>query len=379
MPLHHIDGPGLAALLATMPNKEICDFLLRSFLISVQPVHTLIHLPTFRTDYNNFWQWCHNSDISLPDNKLLGDPTFLCLLFSILYCGATVSTPEIWTTDELQGLQKTRIVEDLRKTYSASLKMCQHLRYPTLSTLTSSLLAHSCTKPNTTYLEDIGFVNMIVRVAQSMGLHSDGSCFGLDALNCEVRRRIWWHVVWLDVQTTALHGSQPCSNASDVAMVSEIQDQDLSSKMIGLASRSTSPPSGAASVAMLLAQCRYETARFKQSVANHPPSGGVLRQAQFDSLVTAAKSTQAQLDHRVRRIPIQGTLETGFVPSHFAHASPVTHEWLYSDTTGQTTVWGAWARIMIVMLKIEVATSAQKPFLVHADSGSKQQQSMWSR
>ena len=380
VPQPHIDSPGLAALLTTLPKKEICDPLLRSFSISVHPVHPLLHMPTFQTDYNNFWQWCINSDISLPDNKIISDPTFLCLMFSVLYCGAAASSPGIRTTGDLQGLDGKKMVEDLRKTFSASLKMCQHLLYPTLNTLTSSILAHSCTESNMAHLEDLGFVHMTIRVAQSMGLHKDGSSFGLDAMSCEMRRRIWWHVIWLDVQASILHGSQVCLGTSevhsDVAMVSEIRDQDLSPRMIGLGLRSASPPSGATSVTMLLARSRSETVRFKRSLADHHHSGGTLGQGQFDDIINAAKGIQSRLDFIAERIPSQIVSGTNFI---FANASPTTHEWLYSDTIGQATVWGAWARIMIVMLKTDVAISVQKPFLGRADGRSKQQQSMWNR
>ncbi len=383
VPPAHIDVSGMANLVTMMPNKAICDSLFGSFYLMVHPVHSLIHLPTFRTDYNNYWQWCRNSDISMPDNKLLSDPTFLCLMFSVLYCGATASPPELWSTGKLQGLQKEKTVENLRKTFSASLKMCQHLQYPTLATLTSSLLAHSCTESNVGHLEDLGFAHMTVRIAQSMGLHRDGSSFGLDPISCEMRRRVWWHVVWLDVQISMTHGSQVCLGTSEsdsnVAMVSEISDLDLSSRMISLASRSTSPPPGPTSVAMLLTQARCETAKFKRSLATSFQSGAHIEQTQLDHLLSAAKSIQARLDHIIERIPSEGLLKDGSISSHIANASPQTHEWLYSDSIGEATVWGTWARLMIVMYRTEVAISVQKPFLERADSRRKQQKSMWNR
>lgn len=70
MPQSHIDSLGLANLLKTLPPKIVCDALLQSFSIGVHPILPLIYLPTLQKDYNSFWQWCRNSDISQPDNKL---------------------------------------------------------------------------------------------------------------------------------------------------------------------------------------------------------------------------------------------------------------------------------------------------------------------
>ena len=386
MPLPYIDSHGLADLLTTLPQKVVCDALLQSFSISIYSIHPLIHLPTFQSDYNNFWQWCRNSDISQPDNKLLGDPTFLCLLFSVLYCGATVSPLAMWMADSLQDVEKNSTVERLKKTYSTSLSMCQHLQHPTFSTLVSSLLAHSCSRPDAEPFEDLRFVGMILRLAQNMGLHRDGSSFGLDNITSELRRRVWWHIVWLDVHTSILHGSQlRCSSnqaENNVKMISETRDEDLLMMPTGPFLRGLPPsPSapGATSITMLLATGRFETAQFQHFLVNELNSARDLGKAQFDRIFCAAKRVQTQLDQLIARIPTHGISETGFIPSRLANASPLTHEFLYGDGAGQATIWSSWAKNMLIMLRTEVAILVQKPFLVRADRKSKQQQRMWNR
>lgn len=382
VPLPHIDSLGLTELLTTLPQKVVCDALLQSFSTVFYPIHPLIHLPTFYTDYNNFWQWCRNSDISQPDNKLLGDPTFLCLLFSVLYCGAMVSPLAMWMTDSVQDVEKNCTVKQLRKTYSTSLSMCQHLQHPTFSTLVSSLLTHSCSRPGAEPLEDLRFVSMILSLAQYMGLHRDGASFGLDNITSELRRRVWWHIVWLDVHTSILHGSLLCCSSSQaensVKMISEFRDEGLS-MTTGSFSRSLPPSPSAISITMLLATGRFETARFEHFLLNELNSARDLGKAQFDRIVGAAKSVQTQLDQLIARIPTHGISEAGFVPSRLANASPLTHGWLYSDGAGQATIWSSWAKNMLIMLRTEVAILVQKPLLVRADRKSKHQQRMWDR
>ena len=382
VPLPYIDSLGLAELLTTLPQKVVCDALLHSFSIAFYPIYPLIHLPTFHTDYNNFWQWCRNSDISQPDNKLLGDPTFLCLLFSVLYCGAMVSPLAMWMTDNLQDVEKNSAVEQLRKSCSSSLSMCQHLQHPTFSTLVSSLLTHSCSKSDTEPLEDLRFVSTILHLAQYMGFHRDGASFGLDSITSELRRRVWWHIIWLDVQTSTLRGSQLCCSSkqadNNVKMISEFRDEDL---LMTTGRISKGPPSlpSAISITMLLATGRFETARFEHFLVSELNSARDLGKAQFDRIVGAAKRVQTQLDQLIARIPTHGTWETGFVPSQLANASPLTHGSLYSDGTGRATIWSSWAKNMLFMLRTEVAVLVQKPLLARADRKSKNRQRMWNR
>ena len=185
------------------------------------------------------------------------------------------------------------------------------------------------------------------------------------------------------MQTSILHGSPSCCSSnevgSDVKMVSDTRDEDLSLMATGFGMRGLSPSSSATSIAMLLAIGRFESTRFKRFLANNLSSARDLGQAQFDNVVSAAKSLQTKLDKMIARMPTQGIAETGFIPSRLATASPLTHEWLYSDRTDQATIWNSWAKNMLIMLKTEVAILVQKPFLARGDSKSKQQQRLWNR
>lgn len=48
---------------------------------------------------------------------------------------------------------------------------------------------------------------LVIRIAQSMGLHRDGELLGLSPLETEIRRRVWWVVVTLDVRCAEETGS----------------------------------------------------------------------------------------------------------------------------------------------------------------------------
>ena len=72
------------------------------------------------------------------------------------------------------------------------------------------------------------FIGLSFRVAQMLGLHKDPSRFkSLDPISAEVRRRIWWHVVHLDVSIAVASGLPPIIDLHcwDVQKPSELKDE----------------------------------------------------------------------------------------------------------------------------------------------------------
>lgn len=45
-----------------------------------------------------------------------------------------------------------------------------------------------------------------MRIAQQMGLHRDGSHLGLSVFETEMRRRVWWHIIYMDKSITRSSG-----------------------------------------------------------------------------------------------------------------------------------------------------------------------------
>lgn len=49
--------------------------------------------------------------------------------------------------------------------------------------------------------------SVAIRIAQSLGIHRDGSHLNTSSFEAEMRRRIWWQICILDVRTSENHGS----------------------------------------------------------------------------------------------------------------------------------------------------------------------------
>ena len=93
-----------------------------------------------------------------------------------------------------------------------------------------------------------------IRIAQSLGIHRDGSRLGLSFFESEMRRRIWWQICILDVRTAENHGSNPsvAHQGLDTALPLNINDDDLDP------SSSTVPSQVEGITDMTLSLVRYE-------------------------------------------------------------------------------------------------------------------------
>lgn len=82
-------------------------------------------------------------------------------------------------------------------------------------------------------LDDTRFVwsmtALALRIAQSLGLHRDGTKFGLSPFDTEMRRRLWWSLCVLDVRAAEDHASEPSiiDHTFDTELPLNIDDCEL--------------------------------------------------------------------------------------------------------------------------------------------------------
>jgi hypothetical protein len=68
-----------------------------------------------------------------------------------------------------------------------------------------------------------------IGIAQWLGLHRDGSSFGLQPFECEMRRRVWWQICVLDFRNSEMQGTEPSIMAGtfDTKFPLNINDSDI--------------------------------------------------------------------------------------------------------------------------------------------------------
>jgi hypothetical protein len=74
---------------------------------------------------------------------------------------------------------------------------------------------------------------LVVRIAQTLGIHRDGSHFSLSPFEIEMRRRLWWQVCILDARSSEDHGCDPTIVEAqfDTKMPLNVNDADIGPDM----------------------------------------------------------------------------------------------------------------------------------------------------
>lgn len=129
-------GPPISKsdILAILPPKECCDYLISQYFLRLSPLFHVLHGPTFQRQYNKFL-----------DQPLTAELSWLALLFTIL--STILDTMEdddpiltqLWT-QELRFQSMSNVAAQCRKSAMVCLSQDQFLIRHTLNTLETLLI-----------------------------------------------------------------------------------------------------------------------------------------------------------------------------------------------------------------------------------------------
>jgi hypothetical protein len=351
-PCHPCYLPAVPADLATnllqIPEKSVADILLYSYFVGVYPIVPLGGSRNFRTAYDKFWEWCQDSARNIPHDALKKDPTFLCLLWAVLYSGAVAASPSFWAHSQLRGKNRTDLINQFLKALDHSLALWDvEKRDPTHNIMTALSLRDICYHKQRESIERITTVSKLVRLGQSMGLQYPST----NSEDYWDRRYLWWYITWLDVEAAKFHGIPACYGeihpSFDDEFVAELQDEELKNISTGT----------------LLSICRFQAARIENFIQQNSRSR-YSKQSDFEFAAEQIRRLQQSIGRFIAKIPAKGVPEEGFIPTRLSNASPLVDKDLFKEYNGsEATVFGCWARIMLMMIKNQLDISLNKALL----------------
>jgi hypothetical protein len=193
----------MVQIIDNLPPRETCDRLWAVFITTVYPLIPILHLPTFYSQYDEFWQSVEEfHQTRLPRGFLVTCPTFLALLLSALCCGSLHSYLNRSRTDgDILGptVSESRRSEMLSRTTMRALTMLGFPRDPTIYSLAAFVIWHVPLIREESE-QSTAFISTAFRAGQALGLHRDPSHFGITDAEAEVRRRLWWHILHKDTR-----------------------------------------------------------------------------------------------------------------------------------------------------------------------------------
>lgn len=216
---------GLAPILAALPHQESCEHLIKAFRRNVHPLIPLIHMPTFESLHQQFWDWRSSWDgYHVSEGVLAENPSFLPLLFAVLFTGSITLRTPLGSDTTPPG-----VPIKLRNMLPKALMIVGFPSNPSMYSLMAFILFNSMMIREEEDLSSCSFVAIAVRIAQSMCLHRDGSQFDLDPVSLEERRRVWWHLLHLDTMTSIVSGLPLIASIclSDTHMIGELRDESI--------------------------------------------------------------------------------------------------------------------------------------------------------
>ncbi|KAL5335044.1 hypothetical protein BJX70DRAFT_333832 [Aspergillus crustosus] len=327
----HIDFLATASVLKTIPAKSICDTLLEAFMSFVYPMYPLIDTVKFQAWYVDFWRWAdEESQSAMIPATLLDDVTGNCLLFAVLYAGAYVTPSSVWAQSVLRQENKDALVYGLKIAYMKTLSACDHINHPTISSIASELVTDPFMERELDSLSHGLFVSSIGRLAQSIGLHLESTLSKVNERTQQHRRRIWDHIVWLDMQYSIASGL-PLSVGASLSRFGT-STVDMSSLDAGIPDRN---------MISVLLSARSETTRLAHTFLFTTQNSEIIHEEAYREFRSQAREINSKIWTALEKVP---TLQRGMI----------------SD---EPRAYAEWTRNILTMSQSEIFILLETPFL----------------
>lgn len=235
--------------------------LLEVFKENVAPVVLIFHIPTLVCIY---WDAIASLDTLDKDTE--------ALLFAVYY--SAVISMDSEQCFSVLGVSRKRALETYHFAVQQAVARADLLNTQSMALLQAMVIFLTAFRNEDESRTVWSLTALVFHIAQAMGLHRDGTEFGLTPLETELRRRLWWHICFLDNRSSIYHGCEPIVNRSsfNTKFPLNINDSDLTRDM-------TKPPperEGATEMTFCLIRCEILFAHWK--ICYVPPNVRCLRQ-----------------------------------------------------------------------------------------------------
>ncbi|KAM0323731.1 hypothetical protein ACHAQA_008668 [Verticillium albo-atrum] len=206
-----------------LPPKTVAVQLWKAFVDKVEPCTKVLHIPTAEVTV-----------YTAIDSPTETTPETLALCFATFFASATT-----FEEDEARGIldgDPTTTLQQLKTGFEQAIAHADFLENPTVTTIQALAIYLSALRVHNAGRGIWTLAGLVIRAAQSIGLHRDGKLLGLSPFESEIRRRLWWYLVCRDgraAEDYGLESTRPiiAGPASDIDVPLNVHDSDIYPEM----------------------------------------------------------------------------------------------------------------------------------------------------
>ncbi|KAK1636052.1 fungal-specific transcription factor domain-containing protein [Colletotrichum phormii] len=178
------------------PPRDHIMYMCGIFFSNVDPAFKVIHRPTVSVELEGF---------ANAVNKHIDDATE-ALFFSMYFGAITTLTNEACLKN--LGEEKSVLAQRYREGVERALHNADYLNSSEIRTL-QALTYYVCfLRSHNASRASWALIPLVVRLAQALHLHRDGINPTLPPFEAEMRRRLWWMIVVLDIRAAEDRGTE---------------------------------------------------------------------------------------------------------------------------------------------------------------------------
>ncbi|KAI0106706.1 fungal-specific transcription factor domain-containing protein [Daldinia grandis] len=203
------------------PSPQHILFLTSTFFTNVDMILKILHRPTIREDLCSLAHSPETARSQLTPEKE-------ALYFSVYHAAVASLSPSVC----LAQLGRRR--EELLQLYSSALEYllvrADYLSSTSLETLQALTLYVACVRCSTQGSRaSWALVSLPIRLAQALDLHHESSNTHLSPFQAEMRRRLWWQLIVLDIRASEDRGTNTIvsRDSYDTRLPLNINDDDF--------------------------------------------------------------------------------------------------------------------------------------------------------
>ncbi|KAF4966219.1 hypothetical protein FSARC_6104 [Fusarium sarcochroum] len=198
------------------PMPAQVSFLWQIYLENVEPLIKVLHIPTMSRLMTSVRRGEH--ELRAGDEALV---------FAIYYSAVTSMEKEEVQTN--LGGSKSHFISQFRFALEQALAKANLLNTTNMAILQAFVIYLTVVKCHDDSRFCWTLTSLLVRMGQALGLHRDGQQLGLSPFEVEMRRRLWWSIVSLDLRSSEEMASDLIISEKnfDTQLPSNINDADI--------------------------------------------------------------------------------------------------------------------------------------------------------